>query len=147
VNEVDYVIRTPGHCKDRRLCHINMLKAYHKRETTAETELKTVSTVVAASSLPESPIDICPVESAVKGPKLPNSDVLFNLEQKLGHLPENKQKELRALISEFSSVFTDVPGITSYTFYDADVGDSQPIKQHPYQVNPTKLKVIREEVK
>ena len=39
VNEVDYVIRTPGCRKDRRLCHINMLKAYHEREATAETEL------------------------------------------------------------------------------------------------------------
>ena len=54
-----------------------------------------------------------PVESAVKGPKLQNSDVLSNLEQKLGNFPENEQEKLRALISEFSSAFTDVLGITS----------------------------------
>ena len=29
VNSVDYIISTPGHCKAKRLCHVNM-KAYHE---------------------------------------------------------------------------------------------------------------------
>ena len=82
-----------------------------------------------------------PVETAIKGPKLSNSYVLCHLEQKLGHLPENKQQELKALIVNFSSVFTDVAGMTTCVAHDVDVGDAQPIKQHPYRVNPTKLKV------
>ena len=28
VNEVDYVVNTPGWCKAQRLCHMNMLKEY-----------------------------------------------------------------------------------------------------------------------
>ena len=28
------------------------------------------------------------------------------------------------------------------THHDVDAGDAQPIKQHPYRVNPTKLKVM-----
>ena len=30
--------------------------------------------------------------------------------------------------------------------HDVDVGETTPIKQHPYRVNPLKLKIIREEV-
>jgi len=67
-----------------------MLKAYMERETAAELKIKTVSTVVC--SLPEQPMDVYPVESVVKGPKLCNSDILCHLEQKLGHLPDNEQE-------------------------------------------------------
>jgi len=31
VNSVDYVISTAGHRKTRRLCHVNMLKAYYEK--------------------------------------------------------------------------------------------------------------------
>ena len=31
VNEVDYVVKTPEQRKQRRLCHINMLKAYYEK--------------------------------------------------------------------------------------------------------------------
>ena len=32
LNEVDYIISTPGRRKSKRLCHINMLKLYHDRK-------------------------------------------------------------------------------------------------------------------
>ena len=32
-------------------------------------------------------------------------------------------------------------------FHDVDVGGARPIKQHPYRVNPMKLKLIQKEVK
>ena len=32
VNEVDYIVKTPGRRKEKRLCHVNMLKPYHGRE-------------------------------------------------------------------------------------------------------------------
>ena len=129
MNDVDYVIKTPEYRKDHRLCHINMLKDYQEREIAAESELKTISAVIIAiSSLSEPPADIYPVESGVKGSKLCNSDILCNLEQKLEHLPENEQEELKTLIIEFSSVFADIPRKTTYASHDVDVGDSKPIK-------------------
>ena len=42
VNDADYIIKTLGHCKDSRLCHINMLKPYQEREATAESKCQTV---------------------------------------------------------------------------------------------------------
>ena len=32
INDVDYIIHTPDRCKSKRLCHINLLKAYNARD-------------------------------------------------------------------------------------------------------------------
>ena len=39
-----------------------------------------------------------------------------------------------------------MPGKTECVLHDVDVGDAMPIKQHPYRVNPNKLKFLRKEV-
>ena len=31
INDTNYLVRTPGRCKETQLCHINMLKAYHEK--------------------------------------------------------------------------------------------------------------------
>ena len=84
VNDVDYVIKTPGRRKTNRLFHVNMLEAYHEREPVA-----VVATTVATQGTTER-LDSCAggmssVEIADKGPKLQNSDILSNLDQKLAH--------------------------------------------------------------
>jgi hypothetical protein len=43
-------------------------------------------------------------------------------------------------------LFPDVPSQTDKIFHDVDVGDSAPIKQHPYRLNPTKQQQLKEEV-
>ena len=53
---------------------------------------------------------------------------------------------LKKLLREFAVLFPDVPGKTTITVHDVDVGDTPPIKQHPYRVNPVKLKFIRNEI-
>ena len=32
INDVDYIMSTPGRRKSKQLCHINMLKPYHDRQ-------------------------------------------------------------------------------------------------------------------
>ena len=78
--------------------------------------------------------------------KLKNSDVLANLETKLSHLSYSQQLQLSALIKKFTDVFPDVPGQTTLVSHDVNVGDSCPIKQHPYRVNPVKLEVMKKEI-
>ena len=75
MNDVDYVIKTLGRCKDRRLC---MLKVYQVREAADKFNHKTVS----GYYLNRLQI-FYPVESAVEGPKLNTSDILYHLDQKL----------------------------------------------------------------
>ena len=79
--------------------------------------------------------------------KLHNSHVLKNLDEKLHHLTETQKHELSNLIKEYSCLFPDVPSKTDVAFHDVDVGDSQPIKQHPYRVNPVKRELLSAEVK
>uniref|UniRef100_UPI00358E0407 nitric oxide synthase 1 n=1 Tax=Myxine glutinosa TaxID=7769 RepID=UPI00358E0407 len=45
-------------------------------------------------------------------PRLTNTEVLRNLDPKLGHLTREQQGQLSNLISEFAHLFTDVPGRT-----------------------------------
>ena len=78
--------------------------------------------------------------------KLQNSDVLANLDEKLGHLSENLQCELKQLIHERDNIFPDVPSRTIAASHDVDVGDQESIKQHPYRVNPLKRAYLKKEI-
>ena len=46
---------------------------------------------------------------------------------------EEKRKELTEVINQYRDVFPDVPNKTNLIEHDLDVGDSAPIKQHPYR--------------
>ena len=75
-----------------------------------------------------------------------NSEVLLNVKQKLSHLPVWEREMLKELLGEFAVLFPDIPGKTTVAVHDIDVGDTPPIKQHPYRVNPVKLKIMRNEI-
>ena len=53
---------------------------------------------------------------------------------------------MESVIHENSHLFDEVPGRTSLVEHDVDVGDSPPVKQHPYRVNPSKMEILRKEV-
>ena len=78
--------------------------------------------------------------------KLQNSQILNDLSTKLSHLPSAQRKELAEVINQYSKVFCDVPNKTNLKEHDLDVGDSTPIKQHPYRVSPTKKELLDKEV-
>ena len=148
VNDLNYVVKTPGRRKSNQLCHINMIKKYHDR----------------AASEPAKPV--CPVlcsqvneltesqhyEESEQNQefeyrmKLQNSDVLANLETKLGHLEGEKQEEITSIIQENKCIFPDVPNVTNSAEHDLDIGKSTPIKQHPYRVNPIKAEQLQKEI-
>jgi len=52
VNPVDYIISTPDRRKTKRVCHVNLLKPYHKREP----QLELVVTTPLADVLVQSPV-------------------------------------------------------------------------------------------
>jgi len=143
VSEVDYVIKTPDRRKEKRLCHVNMLKPYHSRE---QNSLAVQATVNCVTKIDEQNGSTQKDKGVGRSPRLKNSEVLLNLEPKLIHLPIQEQKVLRELLREFAVLFPDIPGKTTVAVHDVEVGDSPPVKQHPYRVNPVKLKLIRQEV-
>ena len=68
----------------------------------------------------------------LSSPRLNNSDILNNLDPKLGHLKPKERDQLAQLIVDYKHLFPDVPSKTDKIFHDVDIGDSMPIKQHPY---------------
>ena len=57
-----------------------------------------------------------------------------------------QRKELAEAITQYREVFPDVPSKTNFIEHDVDVGDSAPIKQHPYRVSPMKKELLDKEV-
>ena len=141
VNDVDYVVNTPDRRKERRLCHINMLKPYCEKGQ-VEVPVTTVSSCADTQENKEPHQQ----EEVGRSPRLRNSDALLNLEQKLQHLPEQEKTLIKELLGEFAALFPDVPGKTVLAFHDVDTGNGLLVKQHPYRINPVKLMYMRSEI-
>lgn len=77
---------------------------------------------------------------------LESSAVLANLKTCLSHLSGSEFEAISHLIGKYPSLYADVPSQTTVLCHDIDVGNSQPIKQHPYRVNPKKRNLIKSEV-
>ena len=140
VGDVNYVIHTPDRRKTQCLCHVNMLKSYWGREDVAK-----VATVAPVYGQEEDAIvsedTVSTGDVMMSGScTLQNSDILANLIKKLSHLSQFQQQQASCLILEFVDLFPDTPGRTPCVHHDVDVMDAPPIKQHPYRVNPVKLK-------
>ncbi|WP_435316561.1 hypothetical protein, partial [Klebsiella pneumoniae] len=79
-------------------------------------------------------------------PPLKNSEVLNNLEVAVKHLSLDKKNDLIKLILDYKHLFKDTPGKTNLINHDINVGDADPIKQHPYRMHPEKLSLVRKEI-
>ena len=146
-SELNYIVKTPDRRKQRRLCHVNMIKQYHTRDTNGNDVINVqhVNSVGVAVSVtyPSKGGDI-EVGTAMK---LKNSQILCNLEDKLSHLEAHQIIELAHLVRKYHLIFPDIPSKTSIDHHDVEIGDALPIKQHPYRLNPLKLEAMRNEIK
>ena len=156
ISDTNYLVKTPDRRKETQVCHINMLKAYHEKP---KPELVTLNNRLGLESPTHSKDCVGQVaekeedtESAVRLEndqqpiKLQNSQILNDLGTKLSHLPLVQRKELAEVITQYREVFPDVPSKTNLIEHDVDVGDSAPIKQHPYRVSPMKKELLDKEV-
>ena len=156
ISDTNYLVKTPGRRKETQVCHINMLKAYYEKP---KPELVTLNNRLGLESPTHSKDCVGQVaekeedtESEVRLEndqqpiKLQNSQILNDLGTKLSHLPSVQRKELAEVITQYREVFPDVPSKTNLIEHDVDVGDSAPIKQHPYRVSPMKKELLDKEV-
>ena len=142
VSEVNYLLKTPDRKRKKRLCHINMIKPYFSRENNeTQNTVKILSPLV--SFIPDSQNEW---QDRFTGCKLNNSQVLQNLEEKLGHLNFSEKKMIENLIAKYSPLFKDIPSRTNLIEHDVILEDSTPIKQHPYRINPRHLALVRKEI-
>ena len=156
ISDTNYLVKTPGRRKETQVCHITMLKAYHEGP---KPELVTLNNRLGLESPMHSKDCVGQVaekeedtESGVRLEddqqpiKLQNSQILDDLGTKLSHLPSVQRKGLAEVITQYREVFPDVPSKTNLIEHDVDVGDSAPIKQHPYRVSPMKKELLDKEV-
>ena len=156
ISDTNYLVKTPDRRKETQVCHINMLKAYHEKP---KPELMILNNRLGLESPTHS--KDCVGQKAEKEEdtesevrlgndqqpiKLQNSQILNDLGTKLSHLPLVQRKELAEVITQYREVFPDVPSKTNLIEHDVDVGDSAPIKQHPYRVSPMKKELLDKEV-
>ena len=154
ISDTNY--KTPGRCRKIQVCHINMLKAYHEKP---KAELITLNNKLGLENPTHS--ERCvgleaekeeDTESEVRlgkdqqPIKLQNSQILNDIGTKLSRLPSVQRKELAEVINQYREVFPDVPNKTNLIEDDVDVGNSAPIKQHPYRVSPMKKELLDKEV-
>ena len=139
VNDLNYVVKTPDRRKNSQLCHINMLKPYHTRGgVVAAVELDSDTDSYSQQTLT--------TKSEIVPCKISNMDILQNLSSKLSHLEPEQQLQMKQLIMKHQDLFPNVPKRTSLVVHDIDVGDANPVKQHPYRMNPEKCKQAEDEI-
>ncbi|KAK3106890.1 hypothetical protein FSP39_002127 [Pinctada imbricata] len=148
ISDVNYVVKTPGRRKEKRVCHVNMLKEYFDRSD--RNFVKPVSTLANVNTFENCVESECNEETVEKdfaqSVRLKNSEILTNPEVKLGHLTVHQKEEVHQLMREYTTIFPDVPKKTNASHHDVIVGDASPIKQHPYRLNPIKLQYMRKEI-
>ena len=147
LRDLNYVWVTPDRRKQTQLCHINMLEPYVER--TRDPVLQPVNVNLNVSE-PEEDLTSELSSSSSFGPtdttRITNTDVLRNLHSKLSHLSESQRQYLEKLLLEFEGMFPDVPTRTGQIYHEVDVGNADPIKQHPYRLSPSKQKYLKEEI-
>ena len=150
LSETDYVLRTPDRRRKTCVCHVNMLKPYVVRcsETAPSPPIKVLPVALTAVLPCYSPQDDALVmqDAPVLCARLPNSEVLGELENYLPHLSGTDKGDILQLIEHHHTRFSDVTTQTTVLQHDIDVGDCLPIKQHAYRVNPTKRAQMQKEV-
>ena len=126
---VDYVISTLGRRKTKCVCHVNLLKKYHERDSR-------FVTYVTSDSLPE--------------PQETNSDqskVDTNLSTANSSLSAEEQAELEKILADFADVFSDTPGKTNLVVHYIELlPNTQPIRCAPYRLHPEKREFLRTEL-
>ena len=159
VSDVNYIVNTPGRRKSQQLCHINMLKPYVERDSTVAHSIGLVASSEKEATIPlhvnneivdneavDPEIHIKYDVKMLGSSGIQNSDILKNLDSKLEHLDPIQRQQLKGLILEYEHLFPDVPSRTNKIFHDVEVGDSKPVKQHPYRMSPDKQKYLKKEV-
>ena len=101
----------------KQVCHINMLKAYHKKpkpelvllnnKLGLENPMHGESCVGLEAEKEEDNESEVRLENDQQPIKLQNSQILNNLNTKLSHLPSVKRKELAEVINQYREEFRD----------------------------------------
>ena len=103
LNDMDYIVSTPGRRKSKQLCYINMLKPYYYRKDHKASKVTIVIVPVERDSPEESTSD---ADLNMEVIRLKNLHILNDLDQKLGHLTSTTRQVIDGLLLEFVQLFS-----------------------------------------
>lgn len=131
---VDYVVATPDRRKKRRVCHVNLMKAYHQRDKTEFPEIDKVNSVLLATT-------------NITDNIITDSDHATLPHENEGSLPSEYQLQIDHLCQEFSTIFSDQPGRTNLCEHHIElVPNAKPFKCSPYRLNPEKTQILKKQI-
>ena len=121
-----------------------MLKEYFDRDSSKITPATVISSVPQTQS--EMNCEETDCEDMNFHKTDPTCSTLKDLDKKLSHLDQTQRDKLKMLLLEYEHLFPDIPTRTDQIYYDVDIEGSKSIKQHPFRMNPMKLKYLKEEI-
>ena len=134
VTPVDYEVRRPGKRQEKKVYHANLLKKWYRSDS---------STTLLALCTEDSDGDY----------ELEDEEYLLETspQQKLpseatAHLTIDQALEIEKLLQEFPEVTGTTLGRTTVTEHTVDVGDTPPIRQHPYRVPLAMRETVKKEI-
>ena len=116
-----------------RLFHVNMLRKYTEREP-IECAMAAVIDIVDCPEL------VIEAEPSADGETIQDIDVSREIE-------EPHANALRQLLSEYSDIFSDMPGLTDIAEHRITLNTEKPIRRKPYPVPYAKVGDIETEVR
>ena len=137
-----YAVSTPDRRKTKRVCHINMLNKYCGRTDDVPVNVVHVQDDVPGDA--ENPSDVDFKSGMI--PRVENSKVMSNPEILLYRLSVSEREDVVGIFEEFPEVCSDTLGCAKGTVHKVEVGENEPIKQHPYRLHPTKKMQVNKEV-
>ena len=150
LGKVNYIISTPDRRKSTQLVHVNLIKAYHSRESEEDPASSAVLAVERMNPeplTPDSDLDLILEDvPPVLGNPL-NSSWLRNQMEHLSTLTPVQAKDISSLLVKFHKITADLPGTCNFMVHDIElIPGSRPIKQNAYTLNPVKKDIMRQEV-
>ena len=79
-------------------------------------------------------------------PHLESSEIVENRGKRIEYLPRSKRQDVLSLVSDFRAIFSYMPEKTTADLHDVETGNTRPIKQHPYRLNPIKLQHLKKDM-
>ena len=94
INDLNYIINTPGRRKQNQVCHINMLKEYIERDNHIKHVIGLVAPVPNSEGISSDSTDF-EMMNDMEMTNLCNSEIMKNLDQKLSHFQVQERTELK----------------------------------------------------
>jgi hypothetical protein len=137
---VDYLLDTPNRRKQKRVCHVNLLKPYHRRDEKLFPRLETPVSVGVSATVSD-------LDFGDTIPALNDLKESCHAHTENDYLSKLQQNELDKLLNEYTDIFKDSPGRTNMSVHHIElISGAKPVFSAPYRLHPERAKLVQNEI-